>query len=264
MSAISPRRAEDRALRCGGAGAGRGVLAGPADAGAAEGGRLRGGRSRHRRARHRRGAHPRPPGRARHPARLRRAGGGAVGQSLGPRLADHGGACARRSRRPHRPDRRRRRRSRSASNRPLSDASTSRCCCGPAACRARTSSACSAARWRSRRRMPRATAASRWRRACWPRITRRARACGSMPISVEPGEALLAFGPRTVARRGTPRRSNESVGSRAISRKPPPIFSAIFVHSTPQRRARDRRDADPRRRIGRSHQRPAAPRRGRT
>ena len=29
-------------------------------------------------------------------ARLRRAGGGAVGQSVGPRLADHGGACAKR------------------------------------------------------------------------------------------------------------------------------------------------------------------------
>ena len=32
----------------------------------------------------------------------------------------------------------------------------------------------------SRPRMPRATADSRWRRACWHRITRRARECGSM------------------------------------------------------------------------------------
>ena len=60
---------------------------------------LRGGRSRHRRARHRRDPHSRPPGGARNPARLRRAGGGAVGQSVGPCLADHGGACAERPRR---------------------------------------------------------------------------------------------------------------------------------------------------------------------
>ena len=40
----------------------------------------------------------------------------------------------------------------------------------------------------------RATAANRWRRACWRRITRRARRCGSMPSTLEPGEALLAFG----------------------------------------------------------------------
>ena len=33
--------------------------------------------------------HSRPPGRARHPARLRRRRGGAVGQPLRPRLADH-------------------------------------------------------------------------------------------------------------------------------------------------------------------------------
>ena len=53
------------------------------------------------------------------------------------------------------------------------------------AARAR-SSACSAARWCSRPRMPTATAASRWRRACWPRITRRARRCGSMPKASSP------------------------------------------------------------------------------
>ncbi len=49
----------------------------------------------------------------------------------------------------------------------------------PAGFRGRRSSASSAARWCSRRPMPTATAASRWRRACWPRITRRARRCGS-------------------------------------------------------------------------------------
>ncbi len=47
---------------------------------------------------------------------------------------------------------------------------------------------------RSRPRMPTATPASRWRRACWPRITRRARKVRLNADRVEPGEALLAFG----------------------------------------------------------------------
>ena len=35
-------------------------------------------------------------------------------------------------------------------------------------------------------RMPVATPPSRWRRACWPRIMRRARRCGSMPTALRP------------------------------------------------------------------------------
>ena len=46
----------------------------------------------------------------------------------------------------------------------------------------------------SRRRMPTATTGSPWRRACWRPITRRAPGCGSTLSSLEPGEALLAFG----------------------------------------------------------------------
>ena len=61
--------------------AGRGVLAGAADVGAAENGGLRGGRPRHRRPRHRRDPDAGARGGAGNPARLRRPGGGAVGQS---------------------------------------------------------------------------------------------------------------------------------------------------------------------------------------
>ena len=38
--------------------------------------------------------HSRARDRARHPARVRRAGGGAFGQPVRPCLANHGGACA--------------------------------------------------------------------------------------------------------------------------------------------------------------------------
>src|SRR6202048_3891081 len=50
-------------------------------------------------------------------------------------------------------------------------------CFGPAGCRAARSSAYWAAPWCSRRTIPAVTAGSRWRRACWPRIMRRARQC---------------------------------------------------------------------------------------
>ena len=242
----------------------RSVLAGAADAGAAEGGRLPGGRSRDRRARYDRDPRSRPSGRARDPARVRRRRGGAVGQPLRPCLADHGGACAERPRGPHRPDRRRRpgRGRRRIHHRRLlrrTDAAAPR-----RRCRATRSSACSAARWCSRPPMPRATARSRWRRACWPRITRRARACGSMPTSVEAGEALLAFGADAVPGADAAAAVHEFVRRAAISMKPPPIFSAIFARSMRQRARDHRGDAGPERRTGRSHQRPAAPRRGRT
>ena len=220
--------------------AGRGVLAGPADAGAAESRRLRGGRSRHRRARHRRDPGPRPPGRARPPARVRPAGGGAVGEPVGPRLADHSGACAERSRRPHRPDRRWRRgrgRRRIHHRRMLRDR---RCCCVPAACRAATSSACSAAPWPGRPRMAgRGTAhplapgmlASHYA----PRTPVRLEAG-----QLEAGEALLAFGPGAVPGAEPRRRRAEFVRSGAIWRRPPPIFSAIFAPSTAAARAPSR------------------------
>ncbi len=69
---------------------------------------LSGRRSRHRRPRQHRGARAGSCDRARHPDGVRTAGGRALGKSLGPCLADHGGACAGRSARPHRTDRRRR------------------------------------------------------------------------------------------------------------------------------------------------------------
>ena len=87
-------------------------------------------------------------------------------------------------------------RRRSASSRPSSPASMGmRCCCGRADCRARTSNACSAAGSPMHRRCEStAMRTPRSRRACWPRIMRRRRDCGSMPPPCDAGEALLAFG----------------------------------------------------------------------
>ena len=135
-------------------------------------------------------------GRARHPARVRRAGGGAVGQSVGPCLADHGRACAERPCGADRPDRRWRagRGRRRIHHRRLLRRARAAAPRRPAARRDRARArprAGAAAR-------ATATTASRWRRACWPRITPRARGCGSMPTAVEAGEALLAFGPDAV------------------------------------------------------------------
>ena len=102
-----------------------GVLAGPADPGAAEARRIARWRSLRPPASTRIAVRvPQPSGRARHPGRVRPAGGGAVGQPLRPRLADHRAARARRPARPHRPDRRRRADAGRASNRPSSPAST--------------------------------------------------------------------------------------------------------------------------------------------
>ena len=155
--------------------------------------RLPGRRSRHRRARQHRAARARPSGGAGPAGGVRPAGGGAVGQSLRPRLADHGGACARRPARPHRPDRRRRADADRAriDHRRLprrADAAAAR-----ARSPARRSSACSAAPLAHAR--GRSPTTRRWRRASSPRTTRRGRGCGSTRRSVEPGEALLAFGP---------------------------------------------------------------------
>ena len=122
------------------------VLAGTADAGAAEDDGLHSGGSRDRGPRHHRGPGSRPPGRAGHPARLRQA------RWWRPRPI-----CRAMSRRPRRrtcratlradrPDRRRRRghgRGRIHHRRVLRG---TRCCCGPAGCRAARSSACSAGR----------------------------------------------------------------------------------------------------------------------
>ena len=64
---------------------------------------------------HHRRARAEPSGRARTARGIRQADRRAVGQSLGPRVADHRTACAGRSRRPGRSDHRWRRRRRSAS-----------------------------------------------------------------------------------------------------------------------------------------------------
>ena len=180
------------ALRCRRREAGRRVLAGAADAGAAEAAGLRGRRSRARRARQRGGARAGAPGRAGAARGVRRAGGGAVGQPLRPRLADQRRACARRPARPHRHGDRRRALPGRRRSRPSSPASASRRCCGPAGCRARRSSACSGSALARRRH---ATTRRRSRPACWPRIMRRRRGCGSTPRRRATGEALLAFGP---------------------------------------------------------------------
>ncbi len=136
---------------------------------------------------------------AQRPARgVRPAGGGAIGESVGPRLADHGGACAGRPARAHRTDRRRR----------------------PDADGARI----------DHRRLPRRAGAAAARRACRAttieRVLGRPLAtpvptAGDAPVapgqlashyaprarlrldatSVTAGEALLAFGPQLAGRR---------------------------------------------------------------
>ena len=164
-----------------------GAVARAPHAGAAEGFGLRGGGTRHRRARQHRGARAGSSGRARHPRGARTPGGRAVGQPLGPRLADHRAACARRPARPHRPDRRRRRH---ACRRRIHHRRLPRRA-GAAAARRR---AARRDRARARRRARRSARARRHRRrrgaaarpASSPRITRRAAGCGSMRPACRP------------------------------------------------------------------------------
>ena len=133
------------------------------------------------------------------------AGGGAVGEPVGPRLADHGRACAERPCGADRSDRRWRagRGRRRIHHRRL--LRRRRCCCAPAACRAARSSACSAARWCSRPQdadsdsgQPLAPGMLASHYA--PRTRVRLNA-----DSVEAGEALLAFGLGCNCRELTPR-----------------------------------------------------------
>ena len=118
-----------------------------------------------------------------------------------------------RSRRPHRPDRRWRAGRGRRRSPPSSAVSRSRCCCAPAACRARRSSACSAARWLQ----PPADAESDSAQPLAPGMLASHYAPRTRvrlnATSVEAGEALLAFG-APVARRGQRRRRHESVAAR--------------------------------------------------
>ena len=115
----------------------------------------------------------------------------------------------------------------------------------------------------SRPRIPTPTAASRWRRACWRRITRRARTVRLNAETIEPGEALLAFGPAAVPGvEGAAAVMNLSARSN-VDEAAANLFGYLRALDL-TRRARHRGDADPASRARRSHQRPAAPRRGGT
>jgi tRNA threonylcarbamoyl adenosine modification protein (Sua5/YciO/YrdC/YwlC family) len=70
---------------------------------------------------------------------------------------------------------------------PLSDALRRRCCCARRAAARRDRRVLGRTPWRHQR-MPAARPARRWRRACWRRITRRARRCGSMPTGLRPAK----------------------------------------------------------------------------
>jgi L-threonylcarbamoyladenylate synthase len=80
------------------------------------------------------------------------------------------------------------------------------------------------------RLMPRATADSRWRRACWRRITRRARVWLNAQ-RLEPGEALLAFGLGAISGIDAAA-AVMNLSERGDLARPPPICSAIFARST--------------------------------
>ena len=203
--------------------------------------------ARHRRPRHHCGARARASGRACNSWRRsasrwsrRRPTARATSRRPPPHMCE-------RSRRPHRSDRRRRADAGRRGIRPSSPASTSPCCCGPAAAARGDRARCSAARSPTLPARRPATARSRSRRACSPRTTRRARGCGSTPTHVEPGEALLAFGPPS-CRAAKPAASVSTCRSAAISSRPPPTCSRHLRALDARRRRDHRRHADPARR----------------
>ncbi len=215
-----------------------------------------------RRARHRRDARPRPPGRARHPARPSaarwwRPRPTSPAMSRRPRpqhvlgdlagridLIVDGGPVEVGRRIHHR-----------RLLRPADAAAAGR------ADRAPTSSACSAIALRSpaagrRDDDGQPLAPGMLASHYAPRTPVRLNAS-----DVEPGEALLAFGPGADRGVRSRPRVTESVGPAAISSRRPPICSAHLRALDARGAPAIARDADSRRRAGRSHQRPAAPRR---
>ena len=221
---------------------------------------LSGRRARDRRARHDRAARAGPSGRARDPCGVRQASGRAVCQPLRSCVADDSAARAGRSRRTRRPHHRRRAGAAGRGIRPSSPAWASRCCCGPAPCRAKRSSGCWVSRWRRRRRDDRGRRPRRRsRRGNWRRTTRRAPGCDSTRRRCMPAKRLLAFGPSL---HDAPHAAHASIFRRSgdLLEAAANLFSYL--------RALDAAGASaiavmpiPREGPGRSHQRPLAPRR---
>ena len=221
--------------------AGRGVLAGAADAGAAAA------------PRRRRSIRWSPPGSIRSRCACRRGLArrliARLGRPLAAPSANSSGRISattarsrgRRSRRQDPADRRRRRRRRSGWNRPSSRSRADGCgCCGRAASPPRSSrrrSAAAAARAARRQ-------ASR-RRACSPRTMRRAPRCGSTRRG-RPGEALLGLRPQRAAGAEQARSPCSTCPPPAICARRRPICLPICRRSTaaarrpsPSSRSRD-------------------------
>ena len=156
-----------------------------------------------------------------------------------------------RSRRPHRSHSRRRPDQRRCGVRPSSLASARRPCCGPAACRARRSSACSDMRWSCGADRRRHAARARYARLALRAECNAASQCGRR----------AAWRSAAGVRRGPPRApAQRSIfPCQAISSKPPRTCSRICE---PRRLGSGHRGhADPERGPRRSHQRPPRPRR---
>ena len=257
-------RARARALRPGRRAARGGVLAGAADPGAAAARRLPGRRSRHRRPRHHRRARAQPSGRARHPRRLRPTGGGALGQPLRPRLADHRAARARRPARAHRPDRRRRADADGARIDHRRLPRRGRCCCGrAAAARARSSGARAlASRRRASPLRPTPTTCRSRRAMLASHYAPRARLRLDAQTSNGRGAARLRAD--AAAAGAGVRCGAQPLAARRPRSRPPPTCSRTCARSTPPAR-HHRGDAGAARGPGRGDQRPpaSAPRRAR-